>query len=1124
MEKMVADKVIFHSNCFCCKHCKKKLGIHNYSAIYGEFYCASHYQQLFKTKGNYDEGFGHKQHKDLWLKKTTESPHSEEKTCKDPKGDSKVCSTFVESSGSAAPKKLEFGNTKTASSPDTRTKLKINWPPEKQTSAGRLVTPYNGERKLHETGIVEASSNSPSKQSSGNVLQSPEGLMSKSSKTGDNKKVPSSSTQRLNSSSVPPGLGMNRKPKAAASEHAELEPPSPALPRPWSVSNKIALFQESSPKHAPPFKVKETPQKNTPVKTAHLTLPDSTLTPRKDPSYANKKVTASDKMKKSVRFVMNVNTELDGNASTGGDSEINTEPDFVCHSSNPDIVPNDDKDCRPTVLGAKKEIAASLFIDEAIEDQNENIRNPYKCQLEEQNEINENIIKPKNLESTDTNAIQSSASILTEYSQTLISTTVEDTVNKRFTEEVCDDDLERCDIQTSGKSYENREVNRELTEEPKSGSVQAEETDSEVNRKGSMTQTAARETKRHNGNVEAKETEEETPDTSDKTVQKSATPSAASKQDGTAHARKESWSKTSGQGKSAFSKLFTPSAKDKAGKREPAEAKKPEVKPRSILGKLFQSSPEKEKKVSGVAEAKHADEARTVTEKASDVFVKNPMGDNTQVYQTGQVNAKTAWRPSEMNRKEEIESSTSLGDAPDVSGNISLQTDDGSSKTLLSPTSTNDLNPTCLSCEERDEPNTPSTEEAPASMIPSTLGDSGECLTLSESSVHASSEAGPSHAIIEETSIINSIISPELLVNSDAAMQKGTTEDPTFLDAVMNDISEGDAHSNPIQAAVSEHSFLLPPIDHAPSKKNTGDENPSQLYEDVHKEMNVTEPMTSESPDRLSSLLNAEVMSNTQTNITEFNLTEDASENILDQVVTLEDINPEVTADLSPRNIPPTNDPEDLFGLSHTPLRSVGEEFDIFSNSDNPLVLNAESKQNNVDPVTLLDIPQTEGNIAVNLSTETAADHQGQETNFEMFGTNSEALVWLGASTAFDKDNAGLDVASAAPPSVYVEDIFGENDFSVSLGIPADPPSRGNPDIFADFLGLDQTAEAGSTTDTPVDFFSTDACAEEALKPPAAKSDASAEGIDIFLDPFSMGPTTTEPKNPNNNWMDDFLS
>uniref|UniRef100_A0A8C7WTQ3 LIM domain containing 2 n=1 Tax=Oryzias sinensis TaxID=183150 RepID=A0A8C7WTQ3_9TELE len=64
MEKMVASKLTLHHKCFSCKYCKKKLSIHNYSSLHGEFYCVSHYQQLFKRKGNYDEAFGHTPHKD----------------------------------------------------------------------------------------------------------------------------------------------------------------------------------------------------------------------------------------------------------------------------------------------------------------------------------------------------------------------------------------------------------------------------------------------------------------------------------------------------------------------------------------------------------------------------------------------------------------------------------------------------------------------------------------------------------------------------------------------------------------------------------------------------------------------------------------------------------------------------------------------------------------------------------------------------------------------------------------------------------------------------------------------------------------------------------------------------
>uniref|UniRef100_A0A3B5M0A5 LIM zinc-binding domain-containing protein n=1 Tax=Xiphophorus couchianus TaxID=32473 RepID=A0A3B5M0A5_9TELE len=73
MEKVTADKYIFHKTCFCCKQCKKKLSMQTYTPLNGEFYCIFHYQQLFKRKGNYDEGFGHSQHKNKWLFKNSSS-------------------------------------------------------------------------------------------------------------------------------------------------------------------------------------------------------------------------------------------------------------------------------------------------------------------------------------------------------------------------------------------------------------------------------------------------------------------------------------------------------------------------------------------------------------------------------------------------------------------------------------------------------------------------------------------------------------------------------------------------------------------------------------------------------------------------------------------------------------------------------------------------------------------------------------------------------------------------------------------------------------------------------------------------------------------------------------------
>jgi len=40
-----------------------------YAALQGKIYCKVHFKQLFKMKGNYDEGFGREQHKTKWAKK-----------------------------------------------------------------------------------------------------------------------------------------------------------------------------------------------------------------------------------------------------------------------------------------------------------------------------------------------------------------------------------------------------------------------------------------------------------------------------------------------------------------------------------------------------------------------------------------------------------------------------------------------------------------------------------------------------------------------------------------------------------------------------------------------------------------------------------------------------------------------------------------------------------------------------------------------------------------------------------------------------------------------------------------------------------------------------------------------
>ncbi|KAJ1188328.1 hypothetical protein NDU88_005089 [Pleurodeles waltl] len=69
MECLVADKQIYHKTCFSCTYCSSKLRLGNYASLHGQIYCKPHFKQLFKSKGNYYEGFGHKQHKEQWNSK-----------------------------------------------------------------------------------------------------------------------------------------------------------------------------------------------------------------------------------------------------------------------------------------------------------------------------------------------------------------------------------------------------------------------------------------------------------------------------------------------------------------------------------------------------------------------------------------------------------------------------------------------------------------------------------------------------------------------------------------------------------------------------------------------------------------------------------------------------------------------------------------------------------------------------------------------------------------------------------------------------------------------------------------------------------------------------------------------
>ncbi|XP_034863735.1 xin actin-binding repeat-containing protein 2 isoform X2 [Mirounga leonina] len=133
MECLVADKQSFHKSCFRCHHCNSKLSLGNYASLHGQIYCKPHFNQLFKSKGNYDEGFGHKQHKDRWNCKNQSSsvdftPNEKTNMCK-----SSAENTTILGDPN---KYLDDGHSK-GQRDDLRKfrergKLKIIWPPSRE--------------------------------------------------------------------------------------------------------------------------------------------------------------------------------------------------------------------------------------------------------------------------------------------------------------------------------------------------------------------------------------------------------------------------------------------------------------------------------------------------------------------------------------------------------------------------------------------------------------------------------------------------------------------------------------------------------------------------------------------------------------------------------------------------------------------------------------------------------------------------------------------------------------------------------------------------------------------------------------------------------------------------------
>lgn len=128
--------------------CPLLVSLVNYASLHNNVYCKPHFCQLFKAKGNYDEGFGHRPHKELWEVKgeggeeqvklsppeSTSSPTVEES----PLVKVNVLTASLETRAQTVSERSE--------KPPEMGRLKISWPPqtEEEESTVQSCGPGDG--------------------------------------------------------------------------------------------------------------------------------------------------------------------------------------------------------------------------------------------------------------------------------------------------------------------------------------------------------------------------------------------------------------------------------------------------------------------------------------------------------------------------------------------------------------------------------------------------------------------------------------------------------------------------------------------------------------------------------------------------------------------------------------------------------------------------------------------------------------------------------------------------------------------------------------------------------------------------------------------------------------------
>ncbi|KAL0200581.1 hypothetical protein M9458_003768, partial [Cirrhinus mrigala] len=487
------------------------------------FYCPSHYYQLFKKKGNYDEGFGHRQHKDRWLVKTEESEPTEKFSSARKTEPACVDATVDDPRGPSS--RLQRHKDDQLKSPDNTTKLKISWPPENKKTRHSPVS--------QNTSSASRSTTDWSNHSHSSARSSRNALEKKRSNSG------------LDEFDKPAQLSPRVYEKTNTHDSPFTIKGGFKTPHSEDVYTSHPRGSKTLQKTADRAGTQSRVSKGGKVTSKDLSSVTSRPYSMRENKLAEDGKADSPKRKKSVRFSSNLSIDEENNTEISREEVESSTEAFV----EPPAV-------NANVITAKKDMTT---FEEGIEESPEEClidatHNPYgHDSVEHPNALDGQMQDPF----LPTIAIQESESKA-------------DEENMSETESITDLD----ELQVNGMTACGKE-----TFKPGSESFDLEQI-SEMKKEVVIESNPKA--------VTSKNQESKDPDILDvppKSVNKSNTKVANKK--GMEKGNKGSWSK----GKSPLTKLFTSGPSSKEMKSETkTESKKPNAKPRNLLGRLFSSS------------------------------------------------------------------------------------------------------------------------------------------------------------------------------------------------------------------------------------------------------------------------------------------------------------------------------------------------------------------------------------------------------------------------------------------------------------------------------------------------------------------------------------------------------